>query len=545
MVKTRSQLQRDSKRANGPRSQKRRAGDDTQASAPKKQRRRTTKASKQGRLRSEDATRSSEDEVEAARREDAAAPPSPPRMMDNYFQSMALGAKEFILYIFRQSKDTCRVDSTGLWNKLSFEWQCDSDVALAGLTHNFVKACDLPEVLRYDEDFLMTAIAENSNVWCHLPLDCKSEVKFSKAIRCFKSRALAWGVLEQLPELCEDVDIWNTIIFKSKVDEWESLFVEKAGPNLRSNDKFMLKVCVAFIEVVKLIGDPLLQNRNFIKALLQKNPAALGELSHATQERHRDLVSACFPDIIEFFFEGVIILRMQRFLLENLSPVLRDNRRFMESWFLAGGLFSQALPSDWKNDKEMFLLIAAHGSREISKVSFFHASLDLKNDKEFMLQVVRHQPWLFLRAGPDLTSDYDLALEALGGPDADEEFVDFYVNREQSTRSAFLPKLVKTVDEKLDAHDNFVKTFLVAMKYEQANSSDCAIPLLDQGAETSLGLKKLVAEFLGVPTGKELKFLRRAQENLPLQEDIVYNIDDDDSDEESSCDCMNCRMRQW
>lgn len=49
---------------------------------------------------------------------------------------------------------------------------------------------------------------------------------------------------------------------------------------------------------------------------------------------------------------------------------------------------------------------------------------------------------------------------------------------------------------------------------EHKSSKQCCIPMLNQGVETTTGIKQLVAEFLGVPTGRLLHDLRNLESLL-------------------------------
>ena len=50
--------------------------------------------------------------------------------------------------------------------------------------------------------------------------------------------------------------------------------------------------------------------------------------------------------------------------------------------------------------------------------------------------------------------------------------------------------------------------------------------MLDLGIETSQVFKKLIAEYLDVPLGRNLSYLRRARENLPSQ--LLGAVHDED-----------------
>ena len=53
-------------------------------------------------------------------------------------------------------------------------------------------------------------------------------------------------------------------------------------------------------------------------------------------------------------------------------------------------------------------------------------------------------------------------------------------------------------------------------KATSAKSKNCHLPLLDVGMETGMALKKLIAEFAGIPLGHDYKLLLNAEKHLEL-----------------------------
>jgi len=49
-----------------------------------------------------------------------------------------------------------------------------------------------------------------------------------------------------------------------------------------------------------------------------------------------------------------------------------------------------------------------------------------------------------------------------------------------------------------------------------STSKNCHLPLLDVGMETGMALKKLIAEFAGIPLGHDYKLLLNAEKHLEL-----------------------------
>jgi len=72
--------------------------------------------------------------------------------------------------------------------------------------------------------------------------------------------------------------------------------------------------------------------------------------------------------------------------------------------------------------------------------------------------------------------------------------------------------IVNHVRTKLYLHDIFVKLILCSIDSSSANES--VFSVLDQDKVTSKALKQMLAEYAGVPFGKELRRLRRARETL-------------------------------
>ena len=64
----------------------------------------------------------------------------------------------------------------------------------------------------------------------------------------------------------------------------------------------------------------------------------------------------------------------------------------------------------------------------------------------------------------------------------------------------------------------------------------CPLTLLNQGSETSLVLKKKLAAYLGVPTGRQLGVLRRAAENIRECGSGVFEWRTDSDDNEPFSD---------
>ena len=73
------------------------------------------------------------------------------------------------------------------------------------------------------------------------------------------------------------------------------------------------------------------------------------------------------------------------------------------------------------------------------------------------------------------------------------------------------------VKDKMDLHKTFLNDFLRGIAIVTPHVPPrrrSHLPMLDRGVETSQAFKQLIAEYLGVPVGKELTLLRTAWDNL-------------------------------
>ena len=200
-------------------------------------------------------------------------------------------------------------------------------------------------------------------------------------------------------------------------------------------------------------------------------------------------------------------------LFEFIDRDLWSDRRVAHAWLAKGGNYlHEVFPDEFKNDKEAFLLIAEHFPPD-----FQYASEYLCNNKEFLMQVVDKNATLFKNVSSRLARDFDLALVAFGGSGAQSrDLAGSHYDVNDRDDLTFLFSFALKVRAKIVSHDNFVKRVLCGMSARHVDGDGFHLPLLDQGDETSLAYKKLLAEFLGVPMGSELRLLRRASTNLAI-----------------------------
>ena len=144
-------------------------------------------------------------------------------------------------------------------------------------------------------------------------------------------------------------------------------------------------------------------------------------------------------------------------------------------------------------------------------------SVALRSNKVFMTQAVKINSFVFTEAAGGLRRDIDLALVACGGAGGsrlvkENHLFDNMGKNAYNDELNFLQTVFLNAKSKVTDHDGFTKGFLLGMSNHAGR--DCNLSMLANGAETSLALKKKIAEYVGVANGKQLHMLQNAVENL-------------------------------
>ena len=168
-----------------------------------------------------------------------------------------------------------------------------------------------------------------------------------------------------------------------------------------------------------------------------------------------------------------------------------------------------------KGDREVFLWMAANFPKDDPAglvKSFEYASPALRSNKGFMLQAIEHNPDVYHTVHSDLLSNFDVFLMAFGGTAGKHPAI---TTESWMRLRAVIRQCGLRVEEELVKQETFVKTLLCGISLNQANTTPTtALVLLNQGESTALSYKRLIAEYLDVPTGKRLRMVRQASRNL-------------------------------
>jgi len=448
--------------------------------------------------------------------------------------------RDFVLAVF--CKGDNRSSRNDLWKKLPAMWKEDRKVAMEALVSNpgsITVSEDLPECFREDRDFLLEATGRNGKVWEQLSDKFSHNIEFANAIEVFPDSRLVAKVFANFPELKNDRSVWlkisnsiSTIVrnrFEPRRDYdvcLSKVYEEHAPPHIRSDADLVLSTYRQATEPWfeeagcrflsnGAVDASLFADRTFIKALLEVSPWALCAIPKTLHFQYVDLVVDAFRLFSETLaeFEGdddpsritCCLAKLEQFIHSDLW----QNRSVVEGWIKMGGPYlPKKFPKEYPDDRELMLLIAGSDNPgrwyrlcDHGYIEEVFCSFKLRSDKKFMLQAVKLEPQLLVVAGRIVLYDFELNLMAAARSCDRDEHPLHHICME---RAPFLT----TVRHKLHIHGVDVGMLLPGMS-RFGNSSSSGLALLDQGSETSLVYKKLIAEFLGVPIGNELRQLRQ------------------------------------
>lgn len=188
-----------------------------------------------------------------------------------------------------------------------------------------------------------------------------------------------------------------------------------ASDDIQSDPAILLEACDYIPDVLERVTD-----RGFIYDALARNPRLFYMLPYPVQRRCPELA---FRTLQQFQkeIEPSFVMDNFDFMASDFVEETWYNREFVLKWFEAGFPFLPIrskvyFPTEWRNDKEIFIRIARHGLARFRYDSFGNASEELRNDKKFMLRVLEAAPSLCGHVAQSLRNDFDLCLLAFSGP---------------------------------------------------------------------------------------------------------------------------------
>jgi len=362
--------------------------------------------------------------------------------------------------------------------------------------------------------------------WSGLPSKLQRDREFALSLRRVPV-SCARDVFSQFPDLRQHHEFWKRIVDCAEGGSLFELIETFATTDILNEPELVLAACRSEASIVKLLSreGKLLNDRSFVeRLLLEKQPLALAHVPPVVLEVFPDIIVSAFAPFARRQDPDRHGSQQARAAATNIArSSILDCRQNVLKWFEAGlpffspcvflSLHSEAdiaamRFSRWKDDREVCTSIAKHCINEhLLQYSFSGAAPTLRNDKKFMLKILAIQP-LLLHCVQDRTvwRDHDVLLQAFGrSQPAVTQFL------QHGNRLEALQQFYTWVQEQLTVWETFAMTVLLGMHKDFGST----LARLNQGFETSQSYKRCIAEFVGVPMGKDkISLLRQAKTNV-------------------------------
>lgn len=411
-----------------------------------------------------------------------------------------------------------------LWDMLSAELRENRTVAFAAFVGEHAGLEDLPVAFHYDREFLFEAVEKNFRLWFRLPSVFQLEGDFLEhlsirtdhmAAKAFEQHPVLRGnrqLWEQqmIPRLLPKSEGWSTIIHDHREGiepGSKGCTLMHAPSNIRADYKLMIEACSKRAAELGRVEMSLLMNEDFVKQIIKIKPLGMIFLPQEVLTAFPDLVEKALPKFFEADAEPPHRF-CSEILAAKLGPELLHRPTFAKAWFCSGGMFyPDHFPEEWKDREDIFLLIAEHYSKP-AKDQFQHATDRLKGKLDFMIRATEYDASIFEVAADAIKGDYELVVRYTSS----RNHAGRYVNRDDSAEwRAEIENLKTRLHDDLRTYKRFIAFFLRPLSgFESTWQQHCPVSLLNQGSETTLAYKKLMAEYLGIPTGKKFNYYLKA-----------------------------------
>jgi len=164
-------------------------------------------------------------------------------------------------------------------------------------------------------------------------------------------------------------------------------------------------------------------------------------------------------------------------------------------------------PEEWKDREDIFLWIAEHYS-EPAKDQFQHATDRLKGKLDFMIRATEYDASIFEVAADSIKDDFELVVRYTSRRNHARK----YVNHDDSAEwRAKMENLKTRLHGDLSTYKRFIAFFLRPLSNSESTwQQRSPVGLLNQGSDTTMLYKKLVADYLGIPTGQKFNYHLKA-----------------------------------
>jgi len=417
--------------------------------------------------------------------------------------------KEIVLDVFESGR------GGDLYNMLPEHLKIDHDIAIQAYRVDFLSLSEFPTQLRSDRGFWMKLIEHDLLAWSELPEKYAQDPAFARATsRWFESREIFEDVLSRFPFLLGERSFWYSLIEGGRMDEDTvmDLLRELSPQRILRDKELMLIACQNNFEVLQVLPLELQQDRDILEAAIGPDRNDPPEPKIGALQYIPKTVQVLYPDLTAKALSCVWDPE-----IDMVAESLWQDLEIWKAWFKIDGEFHSHFPETMKDNREFGLLVARYCP--YGDCFATATSESLRSDKAYMMKAVKIDADLFYDACESLRRDFGFAVVACSSNDhalseyiEEANFRDYYSADRIDADLAFLRSVRAKAESKVEAYVGFTEAFVYGMT--DLAGLGCHLPILVRDKETSLGLKKLIADFLDVPAGKEVSTLRRVVANL-------------------------------
>ena len=328
---------------------------------------------------------------------------------------------------------------------------------------------------------------------------------------CVSSKNIDTAIVAGILENASSVQANRKLMMRlARQNTTYTSLIAKAYPAVRESKSFMMAVCSVgganfSIASSKLQRDPDV----VVAAVTSESP---GEVVFDIPREYLD-----DPDVIEKAIEHYNGKNYYH-LSKHLPAVAFQSRRVLMAWFQKGwphipDLVSMNMVADagYLDDDEVMIAILRYDEDRLLKFTSDRRFNRLLQSREFLGKALKQHVEGRLLHYSSFRFDYDLLLCAV----ASSPMVLQVYHGKYSCDMKELCNFAVCVRQRLSLTDKvFFSTFLcgIAISRRVAPVLRSSLPILDRGDD----IKRLIAEYTGIPLGEELQTLRAASENLAI-----------------------------
>jgi len=377
------------------------------------------------------------------------------------------------------------------------------ELAVFGIQAGLVNADEFTCLTR---DVFRNAIAEDYLEWYKLPTSLRYDTSFARSINRFKRDRTPIHLLRSIPQMAEDASFWEKCFHIEDEDDDDEPFSCLLGylpVSIRENREIMLQSLQLCTQAFVLVAPDLKSDPSFLEAALMQSPYTLQYLSFEVQRDNQAAIMKAARNISE--------KKVRNDFANKLCPSLWTDYDFAMNWVKSGHGFPDVLDGRttlaWYDNHDLCLERVIH-QHSIDPVSGRYC-----NDIAFMSNLLERAPELYPNVFGAAKFDQTVMTIAFSGDSATAEsaITDLHLYDGESVIRDYLCYLYK----QLEPYRTFVSCILGNMLSTQSmETTGTRLTLLNQGLETSTRYKKLLAEYLGILTGKRLCQLIQAERNV-------------------------------